>query len=473
MQQTLQGQINWACRAGTQTHQTPHICFAGKSSLRTTKMAANGQGRLLLTNQRARDTVPLPPPRITFSKLFRAKFVRAFRRRFRAIQFTNAVCTALLFACMIVPRAAIGQGNSVRPDVQTSENSPRQTQTVQRGTESNRPPQSQPRTTAGQSIGMLVLTTGRVVQGRIAPRSDGYMVEQAAGYMFVPAAQVRFEARDLQDAYRKLTESVSAHTPNTHLTIANWCVSHKLYSEAREEVLDALDLQPNRADCRAFLARVDQLIKAPKVRVSRPVTVAKDKWAPPTESLAGLSRKLAQRFNTHVQPILQNKCGSCHGTRDSERDGDFVLLRRSRNHRAVAERNLAVVLRNIDVDVPTSSPLLQATQLGHGGRQRSVFEGRAGQRQIQNVRDWVFQVAAEQSQSRMRTRANAKLASAQFTTSEQNKSAANNSALPGEPRRYRDAFDKQGQHSTTVDSTSDPFDPRVFNRLANGKSKRR
>ena len=93
---------------------------------------------------------------------------------------------------------------------------------------------------------ILVLDTGKVIRGRIVNRNDGYEVAMGSGRLFIPSAQVRFSAADLEDAYRKLRSTFSQLTPSIHVQIAEWCLDNELPLEARRELLDALRLDPAR-----------------------------------------------------------------------------------------------------------------------------------------------------------------------------------------------------------------------------------
>ena len=307
------------------------------------------------------------------------------------------------------------------------------------------------------------------------------MVEKPAGFMFVPSAQVRFEAADLPGAYLKLADSIREQTPQTHLAVATWCVSNKLYKEARAELMSALEMQPNREDCRQMLQRVELLIQKPRVQTSRSKLVEKkrDDWQPPAESLAGLSRQAAQKFTTRIHPILQNKCGTaaCHGNHRTNRSmasqSGFSLSRSTRNHRTVAERNLAIAMKYIDTAVPTNSLLLKATHAGHGGGKRNEFVGRAGNKQLQMLRDWVFNVAAEKTVLERGNRSQ-KLLAAQFKTNELSK---DRQVTPVDGQRFQSRNKRDSNphlHEVTpVRKAADPFDPAEFNQQNQSKSSRR
>ena len=61
-------------------------------------------------------------------------------------------------------------------------------------------------------VRMLVLRNGRVVDGSISQNPGGYMLEKPNGRMLIPFDLVRFEAKDLLDAYEKLLATMPERT---------------------------------------------------------------------------------------------------------------------------------------------------------------------------------------------------------------------------------------------------------------------
>ena len=116
------------------------------------------------------------------------------------------------------------------------------------------PTSNAPTSNAPTTPKMLVMVDGTVLEGRFTPRPDGYDMTTRAGRMFIGSDQVRFTALDLADAYQRMQETFSERTPENHMVLARWCLTNKLTTEARREVLDALRLDPNRGDARRMLA---------------------------------------------------------------------------------------------------------------------------------------------------------------------------------------------------------------------------
>jgi len=268
---------------------------------------------------------------------------------------------------------------------------------------------------ANQKNKLLVLKSGRIIDGRISHSAGGYLVFVDHGSMLVPFEQVRFEARDLREAYRKLRLSMGVRTASRHIALARWCLSHHLVSEAETELRDALILEPHRRTARSMLSRLSGARNA-QSRQSSPeqdlfAADLSEKSYQPVQSLAGLSRDAGKQYMRRIQPILLNKCGnaSCHGNsaqsslkQDQQSAQNrfqlvHVMMGRS-NHRTYSELNLAAVLEQINSADPLRSPLLQMSEKIHGGEHRSQFAGASGAQQLMEIKKWIAQVSQELQQ---------------------------------------------------------------------------
>lgn len=252
---------------------------------------------------------------------------------------------------------------------------------------------------------VILMNSGRVLTGFATRNAGGWLVEQSNGRVQVPVEQVKFVADSLVDAYRKQRDSVVEPTPATHIALAQWCISYRLHGEARDELRKCLKLDPDDASARKLLRRLDDMLDPPNDKKTGPAERLPTRSAegflvPDVESLGGLSTDAAVSFTQRVQPLLVNKCGnaSCHGTTSSApKSSGFHLMpvRSGANaHRVYTERNLAEVMRYIDVQEPSLSPLVTIPVGAHAGTS-GVFQGTTGNTQIKMLRAWVKTVAAE------------------------------------------------------------------------------
>ncbi len=330
-----------------------------------------------------------------------------------------------------------------------------------------------------QRASLLVLKSGRVVRGVVSPRAGGYEVGQGLGRMFISAQTVRFQAADLNEAYRKMRATFSELTPTVHIEIAKWCLANNQIKAARQELLDALHLEPNNQTARNMLKRLEAGVAAKTRKPQKTLAQRKMDQFIRTEheSLGGLTDKQAAVFVSRVQPILEKSCGnsSCHGSRSTT---GFVLTRsRGRTSRLTSERNLAVVLKQIQFDQPNTSPLLKAIDEPHTRDGRPIFSGPAGKIQEKIVRDWVTSMTAGSSRS-VATQRPSTTPAIGATEQTQKTVASTQASIRTEPASAVDGATRtltNGEQETLKQireaNENDPFDPDVFNRRYHGIQK--
>ena len=334
---------------------------------------------------------------------------------------------------------------------------------------------------SGQAL--LVLVDGKVLHGQYTPRPDGYDVQVAAGRMFISSDRVRFIASDLQDAYQRMRSSHSDLTPEIHVELARGCLANKLPDEAHREVLDALHLDPNRADAKRILAALEQRSGSPGSShlgsgLTEYPTIRKSAGTPiETRSLAGLSRSVAQEFTRHVQPLMMNKCasGGCHG---SGTESSFQLASAHRGSSpTIAERNLAAVLKQIDLARPSSSPLLVGVEGTHGNLNVPLFRGRLGAQQLDVLRNWVRaaanDIAPDASTEDQPDERKIRLTSAINVSSDPSTSPLptnNEDTIPHGRRLSSAETDPKFLAEAARANAHDEFDPSVFNLKFHGRS---
>lgn len=249
-----------------------------------------------------------------------------------------------------------------------------------------------------QADRLLVMKNGAIMRGQIKTISTGYLVSTKAGYVLITFDQARFPADSLADAYLRLRLEVRFPTLPVHRDLAGWCIRHKLYREAERELRDALRIDPQNESIRQMLDRVQQQIA--RTAPNKPVVHTQAKFAnvaakPEARSLSGLTQKTAKHFVSVIQPLVSSHCGNarCHGTASKS---DFKLTRvrlTSGTHRIASERNLAAMLKFMDLETPRKSKLLKVVTSSHVGK--AMFTGRSGHQQIQSLKAWVTTVADE------------------------------------------------------------------------------
>lgn len=330
--------------------------------------------------------------------------------------------------------------------------------------------------------GVLLLRNGRVVRGRILDSGDVYHIEQANGNMAVPATMVRVHARSLGEAYRSVRETVQSRgSAAGHISLARWCLANQLTAEARRELADALELEPESEEAGDMLQRVDGLLKSAASNTTSPEPAAATVQQAAlvredAESLGGLAREEMKEFSRRIQPILMNNCAAA-GCHHAKSETGFRLQRVSAGvttSRLATDRNIAEVLEQIDLDAPRTSPLLTVSRKNHGRKGRSPFAGPYGERQFAELQTWVQHVArtvaARQTatpgseQTRRTTSVNSALIPSETGGKNQGGSASPAEAPAGRklPVRLYDADGDVG--NAPAAEAFDPFDPTEFNR---------
>lgn len=246
---------------------------------------------------------------------------------------------------------------------------------------------------------VIVMNSGRILTGQMTRNAGGWLVEQANGRVQVPADQVKLVADNLRDAYRKQRDAIVEPTPATHVMLAQWCISYRLYDEARDELIKCLKRDPDHEEARKLLRRLDDSLTVKPVATAGTLSTWKtpDGFVmPEVESLGGLSKETAIAFTSRVQPLLMNKCGnaSCHGSAAGNEFKLYSIRVGSNGHRLYTERNLAEVLRHIDIRDPALSPLIAIPQGSHGGTS-AIFHGPQSAEQLKALRNFIKQVAKE------------------------------------------------------------------------------
>jgi hypothetical protein len=337
--------------------------------------------------------------------------------------------------------------------------------------------------------GILVMRNGMVVSGKILKTGNDYEVQSPqGGKAFYVGGFVKLHAPTLSDAYDKLRESAKAQkTANAHIFLAQWCLANHLDSEARQELQDALTLEPDREDARRLLRNAEETIEsrgkpAPVAVHEDPVRAARLAAASTDDavSLGGLSREQALRFARRIQPLLVNNCtaAGCHG-RDSQTGFRLQKVTPGKDaNRHAAERNLAEVLEQIDTRKPRSSPLLTAPRGNHGRRGRPVFAGQRGEEQLAELQKWVAAVAREEpirakpGERDIPQKDRVEQVSAGSAPPPKN-SSPRSGALPA--AKEFPAGPSDGKASTQIPlpaGRGDPFDPAAFNRASDRRSGR-
>lgn len=277
---------------------------------------------------------------------------------------------------------------------------------------------------AAASPTVHLLSHGRVLKGALSEYdADTYSIRQKLGsFRFAKTDLVRSFA-DMESLYAFRREQFPANDPDEHMKLARWCLSEKLLGQTRRELSDVLVIEPNHAEARAMLEKLDLEVERdrardPEVRVASAAPADLAPTSPePARTLdpiaqqsarrdlgisdvpvifnlpSQLAVKRAQEFGYYVHPILQQKCARCH---NEKYDGKFRMIQvfGKRGLKGdVLRVNLDATLQLIDPDSPEKSELLTGALMPHKSMKRSVMVGQ-NDPEYRILATWVQRVTA-------------------------------------------------------------------------------
>lgn len=273
---------------------------------------------------------------------------------------------------------------------------------------------------------LLVMRNGSIMRGQIKTISTGHLVKTDVGHVLITFDQARFAAASLDDAYLRLRLEVRTPTVAIHRDLAEWCLRHNLHRQAERELRDALRIDPANETVRSMLDRIQHQIarSEPQPEATKPATFSNVADKPDARSLSGLTQETAKYFVSAIQPLMISNCANarCHG---SASETDFTLMHvrmNSGTHRMASERNLAAMLKYMDLNEPDQSKLLDVATSSHVGV--AMFSGRSGFAHVERLRSWVTTVADELNPNRKLIVAANRAARESTSTSATNDSAS-------------------------------------------------
>lgn len=241
--------------------------------------------------------------------------------------------------------------------------------------------------------GVLVLSNGQTLEGKITRAGDRYCVVLKGGEINLPAGQVVLQCRDLPEAYERQRNARIEPRVQDHLKLAKWCLQNKLATEARQELDDAAQLEPNNPNIAVLRRRLEIVQQPPKVR-----TASHAEAPVSADELDRMVRSMPpgamEGFTNTVQPLLLNQCATaaCHGGQSAQ---SLRLLRGAGGRppsRRLTQRNLHQLLAFIDRQLPAQSQVLKAAGEPHGSSQAPILKGRDSE-QFRQLAEWVHMVS--------------------------------------------------------------------------------
>jgi hypothetical protein len=236
------------------------------------------------------------------------------------------------------------------------------------------------------------------LRGRVVLAGDQYYVTLAVGEIRIKREDADCYCRDLDEAYRWKRSRIEAGSAQDHVTLAEWCLRHKLTGYAACELADALAADPLHPRIVLVQRRLELALRerpapaAPSTQVSAPTNDDLDRL------VRSLPASTVETFTASIQPLVLNHCATagCHGPTSK---GPLRLMRMPADRaptRRLTQRNLHATLQEINRDNPAESPLLTASIKPHGTATSAVFSGRDLDK-VRQLTAWVHAVAKSET----------------------------------------------------------------------------
>ncbi len=299
--------------------------------------------------------------------------------------------------------------------------------------------------------GLLVLRNGNVIEGRITRLADHFRIEVEHGQIQVRVDQAEMFCLTLDEAYERRREMRTGSTADSHLELAAWCLRHNLLEHAARELLEARTIDPNHRKLLLFERRLNQAMRQ-KAKASR---LPQTKKVAPTTPEVDLStfeqtpQWARALFVRKIQPMLVKSCATagCHQADSTNQLQLNRLAVAGAGHPETTKHNLVSVLKQIDLQKASESPLLRLADTSHGaGASKPLLP-----HQLEMLRAWVEQMAMP---------APANDQANPVATARQSSVAR----LGDTYRRARDISALRAKTQQTDRTQTDPFDPEAFNR---------
>jgi hypothetical protein len=312
---------------------------------------------------------------------------------------------------------------------------------------------------------VLIRENESTIEGDIELIGGQYRVRRPVGELIIQPEHVLKLCESREEAYDFLRHRANLRDPDERLRLANWCHLNGLKQQELEEVAAAVALRPDNQE----LVRLQRNLQRMLVLAAEAKHEVKPAPATaPAPIPASVNSESLSLFVTKVQPILMNRCASCHG---SGRGGKFELNRvfegLGASHR-VTQLNIGAAVGQVRADHPSASPLLVKSVSVHGDMAQPALKG-VDSAAYKTLEEWVRitlqagPVTAQES-GIMLMSGKADDGSAKPVLEK----SASATATTGSFGAARDA-DKPANPAPV--KAPDPYDPELFNKQAHPQGK--
>jgi hypothetical protein len=315
--------------------------------------------------------------------------------------------------------------------------------------------------TAGR---VLLLKSGNAMEGDIVKDGSQYRIRRERSELCLAADSVLRLCADWDDAFTHLLSTIRSDNASDRVTLARWCQRNGLTLRALEQVQIALEMQPNHAEAKQLAAWLERTMNPATQQPAVKTPTAKPQVAETPAAAVDVSFETLVDFTTKVQPILMNACATCHAT---DNGGKFHL-ERGGGQKSATQRNLAVVLSQIDFDHPKLSPLIVKAVSRHGDGVAPPIRDRNA-KPAQAIQQWVEQTLAKNPQ--LKEYADKKNGAPAKSVTPEPKSVFQQAAVSGGGKTTGEVVSKPAEPTRVTpmpvqQTPADEFDPIIFNSWA-------
>jgi hypothetical protein len=313
---------------------------------------------------------------------------------------------------------------------------------------------------------VLVRLNESTTEGDIELIGGQYRVRRPVGELYIQPEDVLKLCQSREEAYLFLKQRANLRDPDERLRLARWCHINGLKQQEVDEVAAAVNLRPDHIETVRLLRNLQRMmaVAAENKTPTKPAHESETATIPASVNSDSLSL-----FVTKVQPILMNRCATCHG---SGRGGAFMLTRVFENagpSRRVTLQNLASTVSQVKSSRPLASPLLVKSVSVHGDMAQPALKG-VESAAYKTLEEWV-RITLEAGPVVPKDASGA-ITTAKTDESTPKTNAEQTSTTFGTAGGLADTPDvgkpvTSGQAKTPVD----PYDPEIFNRQLHPQGK--
>ncbi|MBI3821872.1 MAG: hypothetical protein HY289_04225 [Planctomycetes bacterium] len=241
---------------------------------------------------------------------------------------------------------------------------------------------------------VLLLKTGHAMEGDIERTGMQFCIRRGPSEVWIAEDRAIRLCADWADAFAFALTKINTNDADDRIRLARWCHLHHLNDRALEQARCALELQPTNAEAKQFVLMLERSLREPAPKSVAPTPIRAQRPADSAPAV-DVSFDTQISFATKVQPILVNRCATCHSNGNGSK---FQLDRGGDNVRSAAtQRNLAAVLEYVDLDRPAISPLLVKSVTRHGDAQVAPIKDRSAA-PLQSMQQWIVETIAKNPQ---------------------------------------------------------------------------